>query len=60
MNLQSDNPIKSTLVNFNSILTGESAPCLIPMLGIWSGSIGIKAIPECPPIGNRKTFIETI
>lgn len=43
-----DSPIKSTSLNFNSIFTGDSAPCLIPMLGIWRGSIGIKFIPLCP------------
>lgn len=43
-----DSPIKSTSLNFNSIFTGDSAPCLIPMLGMWRGSIGIKFIPLCP------------
>lgn len=50
-----DNPIKSESVNFNSILTGLLAPCLILMLGICSGSIGIKLMPLCPSTEkNRK------
>lgn len=46
----SDNPIKLTSLNFNSILTGLSAPCLIDILGMWSGSIGIKLMPLCPSL----------
>lgn len=48
VNLKLDNPVKSTSVNFNSILTGLSAPCLIDILGTWSGSMGIRLIPWCP------------
>lgn len=45
-----DNPIKSTSVNFNSTLTGLSAPCLIEIFGICKGSIGIKLMPLWPAI----------
>lgn len=64
VNLKSDNPVKSTLVNFSSMLTGLSAPCLIDILGMWSGSMGIKLIPLCPsfvghfPLSNECAFVK--
>lgn len=57
VNLNSDNPFRSTSVNFNSILTGLSAPCLIDILGMWSGSIGIKLIPLWPSIHTNRTCL---
>lgn len=48
------NPVKSTSVNFNSTFTGLSAPCLIKMLGICNGSIGIKLMPLWPSGVNKK------
>lgn len=55
---QLDNPIKSTSLNFNSIFTGLMAPCLIPIFGMWSGSIGIILIPGCPPFKTNRIFFK--
>lgn len=44
------NPIKSTSLNFNSMLTGLSAPCLISIFGMCNGSMGSKLMPLCPSL----------
>lgn len=40
--------MRELLRKSSSIFTGLSAPCLMEIFGMISGSIGIRLIPLCP------------